>query len=435
MSSQSNKGWIVTFAGTGINLALGVLYAWSVISKALTKEWGWSASMASLPYAVACGVFAIAMVFAGRAQDKLGPKIVASVGGALTGIGMIVASFATKDSNLLMIIGFGILAGTGIGLGYASATPPAVKWFPPQKKGLITGIVVSGFGLASVYIAPTTNALLKNAGINSTFMYLGIAFFIVSVLLSQFLINPPAGYVPAGMPAATTASGKSSVKKHDYDWHEMMKTPQFYLLWIMYAFASFAGLMIIGHMAKIAAKQLPNAAALGFILVAVLAIGNASGRIVAGIVSDKLGRTRTMMLVFLSQAAVMALFAKFTSAPLLLFGALAVGFNYGANLSLFPSTTADYFGTKNLGVNYGLVFTAWGVGGVFGSQVAAKIVDATTSYNMAFTVAAVLCVAAAGISFLTKAPKTITVDRPAMGMGMPATVNPLVKEEAASNED
>ncbi len=427
MSSQSNKGWIVTFAGTGINLALGVLYAWSVISKELTKTWGWSASMASLPYAIACGVFAIMMVFAGRAQDKLGPKIVASVGGALTGIGLIIASFASKDSNLLMIIGFGILAGTGIGLGYASATPPALKWFPPQKKGVITGIVVSGFGLASVYIAPLTNTLLKNVGINSTFMYLGIAFFFVTILLSQFLVNPPAGYVPQGIPAA---AAKASPKKHEFDWHEMVKTPQFYLLWIMFAFASFAGLMIIGHMAKIAAQQLPTIE-LGFLLVAVLAIGNAGGRIVAGIASDKLGRTRTMLLVFLSQAAVMAVFAKFTSAPLLIAGALAVGFNYGANLSLFPSTTADYFGTKNLGVNYGLVFTAWGVGGVFGSQIAAKIVDATTSYNLAFTVAAVLCVAAAGISFITKAPRTITVEQPLMGMGMPATVNPLMEEKSA----
>ncbi|TLM98494.1 OFA family MFS transporter, partial [bacterium] len=323
MSSQSNKGWIVTFAGTGINLALGVLYAWSVISKALTKEWGWTASMASLPYAVACGVFAIAMVFAGRAQDKLGPKIVASVGGALTGIGMIVASFATKDSNLLMIIGFGVLAGTGIGLGYASATPPAVKWFPPQKKGLITGIVVSGFGLASVYIAPTTNALLKSVGINSTFMYLGIAFFIVAVLLSQFLVNPPAGYVPAGMPAATAAS-KSSVKKHDYDWHEMMKTPQFYLLWLMFGFGSFAGLMMISSMAKIAAQQLPGIN-LGFILVALLAIGNAGGRIIAGLLSDKMGRMNTVVLIAIGQAVMMFFFKYFTTAPILVLGAIMVG--------------------------------------------------------------------------------------------------------------
>ena len=428
MSSQSNKGWTVTFAGTGINLALGVLYAWSVISKALTKSWGWTASTASMPYAVACGVFAISMVFAGRAQDKFGPRIVAALGGALTGIGMIVASFASKTDTTLMIIGFGILAGTGIGLGYASATPPAVKWFPAHKKGLITGIVVSGFGLASVYISPLTNALITGMGINKTFLILGIAFFVVTVLLAQFLINPPAGYVPGGSPAAA-AKGSTGPKKHDYEWHEMMKTPQFYLLWLMFAFASFAGLMIIGHMAKIAAKVLPNAAALSFLLVAILAVGNASGRIIAGILSDKLGRTRTMLLVFLFQAVIMAIFAKFTTAPLLILGALAVGFNYGSNLSVFPSATYDYFGTKNGGVNYGLVFTAWGVGGVFGSMVAGKIVDATGSYNMAFTAAAVLCVAAAGLSFLTKAPKAITVNQPLMG-GIPATVNPLIDKKS-----
>ncbi len=408
-SSSSNRGWIVTFAGTGINLALGVLYSWSVIAKSLTKDWGWTAADASKPYAVACGVFAIMMVFAGRAQDKFGPRIVAALGGALTGIGLIIASFASKSDNTLMIIGFGILAGSGIGLGYASATPPAVKWFPPAKKGLITGIVVSGFGLASVYIAPLTNNLLKSMGINKTFMVLGIAFFIVSVLLAQFLKNPPAGYVPAGMPPASSAAASS--KKHDYDWQEMLKTPQFYLLWIMYAFASFAGLMIIGHMAKIAVKQLPVGTELGFLLVAILAIGNASGRIIAGMVSDKLGRTRTMLLVFLFQAVLMILLAKATTPVLLIIGALIVGFNYGSNLSLFPSTTADYFGTKNLGVNYGLVFTAWGVGGVFGSMVAGKIVDATGSYSTAYIVAAVLCILAAAVTFITKPPKTIQLDK------------------------
>jgi len=423
-SPSASKGWIVTLSGTGINLALGVLYAWSIIAKSLTKDWGWTATMASKPYAVACGVFAIMMVFAGRAQDKYGPKVVAALGGALTGIGLIISSFASQGDTTLMIVGFGVLAGTGIGLGYASATPPAVKWFPSAKKGLITGIVVSGFGLASVYISPLTNNLLKTMGISKTFLTLGIAFFIVTVLLSQFLVNPPAGYVPGGAVSGTKAS---AARKHEYEWHEMLKTPQFYLLWLMYAFASFAGLMIIGHLAKISTAQLPDAN-LGFILVAILAVGNAGGRIVAGMVSDKLGRTRTMLLVFTLQAIVMVLLAKANTPALLIFGALAVGFNYGANLSLFPSTTADFFGTKNLGVNYGLVFTAWGVGGVFGSMVAGKIVDATGSYNTAFLVAAVLCIAASAITFVTKAPRTIAVERPFMA-GIPQMVNPLIDEK------
>jgi len=410
-SSSSNKGWIVTFAGMGINLALGVLYSWSVISKSLQDPkigWGWSSQQASLPYSIACGVFAIMMVIAGRAQDKFGPRLIASIGGALTGMGLIIASFATKADIFLMITGFGILAGTGIGLGYAAATPAAIKWFPPAKKGLISGIVVSGFGLASVYIAPTTQGLLGAFGINQTFLILGIAFFIVTIILSQLLVNPPADFVPA----SDTSETQSIVsKKYEFDWHEMLKTPQFYLIWLMYAFASFAGLMIIGHLAKIATTQLPGVE-LGFILVAILAVGNAGGRVIAGSLSDKLGRTRTMLIVFVFQAVLMMVLASATNVPMLVIVAALIGFNYGANLALFPSITADYFGTKNLGVNYGLVFTAWGIGGVFGGLVAGRIVDATGSYNTAFTVAAVLCAVAAALTFLTKAPRTAPVDTP-----------------------
>ena len=170
MAHANTRGWIVAFAGLGINLALGVLYSWSVIAKVLSKAvaeggWGWSAGQASLPYAICVGVFAVSMVFAGRAQDRFGPRLVASVGGGLCGLGMIVASFGTPAGMLPITAGFGVLTGIGIGLGYAAATPAAVKWFPPQRKGLITGIVVAGFALASVYIAPLTKLLLQSYGV------------------------------------------------------------------------------------------------------------------------------------------------------------------------------------------------------------------------------------------------------------------------------
>ncbi len=399
---SSAKGWVVTLAGTGINLALGVLYSWSVISKALQKDWQWTASTASIPYSLACGIFAIVMVFAGRAQDKIGPRKVAAFGGICAGIGMIISSLASPGSVFPVIIGFGILVGTGIGLGYASATPPAVKWFPPHKKGLITGIVVSGFGCASVYISPLTNSLLKSMGINNTFMVLGIAFLIGIVLLAQLMENPPAGYIPPDMPAVGSPNHQAA--RYEYDWNEMMKTPQFYLIWLMFACGAFAGLMIIGHMAKIAMKQLPGVN-LGFILVAFLAIGNAGGRILAGVLSDKLGRTRIMLIMFIGQALLMFFFNQFTNTVSLIIGSILVGALYGANLSVFPSTTVDYYGTKNLGVNYGLIFTAWGVGGVFGGMVAGKIVDATQSYDAAFLVAMFLCLFAAALTFVIKPPR------------------------------
>lgn len=411
------RGWIVTLSGTAINLCLGILYAWSVIGKSLTKEWGWSAAKANVPYAVACGVFAIMMVVGGRLQDKIGPRIVATLGGLFIGAGMILSGFASQDTILPMIIGFGILAGSGMGFGYGAATPPAQKWFPPYKKGLITGLVVAGYGCASVYLAPLTTALLKKYGINNTYFILGVIFLIAISIFSQNLKNPPPGYIPAGMPPAS--SPKHQPTKHEYDWHEMVKTPQFYLLWLMFGFGSFAGLMVIGSLAKMAAIQNPSTL-LAPVFVAILAAGNAGGRIGAGFISDKLGRTRTILLIAIGQAVTLFLFQYFTNDLLLALGSASVGAFYGANLSLFPSTTADYYGTKNLGVNYGLVFTSWGVGGIFGGMVAGRIFDMTQSYHASFMVAVVICLLQASITFITKPPKTIVVT-------LPAAANPVAK--------
>lgn len=404
-------------AGLGINLALGVLYSWSILAKSLTTDWGWTSGQASLPYAVACGMFAVSMVFAGRAQDRLGPRRVATIGGVLVGLGMIVASLATKGTSFPIVLGFGVLGGSGIGLGYASATPAAIKWFSPARKGTITGLVVLGFGLASVYIAPLTQWLLGAYGIASTFRILGIAFLVIVVALSQFLVNPPAGYVPpeyvAKNQAAQTAQPARAVR--DFEWTEMVKTKQFILLWLMFAFAAFAGLMIIGHMAKIATLQLPGVS-LGFVLVAVLAIGNAFGRILFGNVSDRIGPVKTMLIVFAGQAVMMGLLAFAKSPALLVPVAALVGAFYGANLALFPSVSAGFFGTKNLGANYGLVFTAWGVGGVFGSMAAGLIVDSTGSYAAAYATAAVLCLIAAGLSLITKPPTSAPQETPVAGL-------------------
>jgi OFA family oxalate/formate antiporter-like MFS transporter len=398
-----NRGWTVTFAGTGINLALGVLYAWSVVSKQITKEWGWNETQAALPYSVAIIVFAIMMVPAGRMQDKYGPRLVATLGGILCGIGFIIASLGQSISGV--VIGFGILAGAGIGCGYASATPPAVKWFPPARTGLIAGLVVAGFGLASVYIAPLANHLLSAFGIQSTFMVLGIAFLVAVVVLSQLLKNPPPGYKPAGnpAPAAAGSSAKSPAVALDYEWTQMIRTPQFYLLWIMYVFGAGAGLMIIGKLAKIVDLQAGIKA--GFVFVALLAVGNAAGRVTAGVLSDKIGRTWTMFAVFVFQAVLMFLLRGLDAYGSLFLASMLIGFNYGANLSVFPSATKDYFGLKNFGVNYGFVFTAWGVGGILGPMLSGLIFDSYKNFNNAYLIAAVCLLIAAGLTFVTRPPK------------------------------
>ena len=404
--SVKNHGWRVTFAGMGINLALGILYTWSVISKGVPKEWNWSEADKSLPYAVACLIFSIMMVPAGRLQDKIGPRIVAGVGGILVGIGLIIASQTT--SPLGYMLGFGVFAGAGLGFGYASATPPAVKWFPAAKTGLIAGIVVSGFGLASVYIAPLTTWLMNKWSLNTAVLILGIAFMAVVVSLAQLLKPPPKGYVPAG---ASQAKPVNPDKKVDFVPMEMLGTVQFYILWFMYACGAGAGLMVIAKLAAIAKMQ--AGIDLGFVFVAALAVGNGAGRIVAGMMSDKIGRKMTMFICFVLQAGLVLLLSRTKSGsalaniPVLTIISALIGANYGANLSLFPSITKDFYGLKNFGVNYGLVFTAWGVGGFMLSKLAGAMYDKHQTFAIAYYGASALLVLAAIMTPLVKPPHHI----------------------------
>lgn len=399
-----NRGWQVTLAGLGINLALGVLYSWSVISKGIPEGWGWSEADRSLPYSVACLVFALIMVPAGRMQDRIGPRFVASIGGLLVGIGMLAASQTT--TVLGFIIGFGLLAGAGIGFGYASATPPAVKWFAAARTGLIAGIVVSGFGLASVYVAPLVKEMIQAYGLSETMMILGIGFLVVVVGLAQLLQPPPSGYVPAGTVPPTP--GATAVKV-DYDPGEMLKTWQFYVLWFMYACAAGAGLMIISKLAKMVEVQ--AGVTLGFILVAILAVGNGAGRIIAGMLSDKIGRKMTLFICFVLQAVSIMLLSQAETGNALgntfilaVLSAL-IGANYGANLSLFPSITKDFYGIRNFGVNYGLVFTSWGLGGFMLSILAGRVYDQTLTFAFAYYCSAVLLAVAAAMTFTIKPPR------------------------------
>ncbi|MGB2866086.1 MAG: OFA family MFS transporter [Sedimentisphaerales bacterium] len=399
-----NHGWRVAFAGMGINLALGILYTWSVISKGIPEEWGWTQSDKSMPYAIACLIFSLVMVPAGRMQDKLSPRLVATIGGILVGAGMIIASFTT--SPLGYILGFGVLAGAGLGFGYASATPPAVKWFAAAKTGQIAGIVVSGFGLASVYAAPLTTGLIAAFGFKTAVLLLGILFLAVVVTLAQILKPPPKGYVPPGAePAKKLGIGD---KKEEFLPREMLTTVQFYILWFMYACGAGAGLMIISKLAAIAKLQV--GIELGFVLVAVLAVGNGGGRIIAGMLSDKIGRKATMFLCFVAQAVLILLISRATGdnalgkIPAMVIISMLIGANYGANLSLFPSITKDFYGLKNFGMNYGLVFTAWGAGGFLLALLAGKMYDIHKTFDIAYYGASALLVLAAITVFFLKPP-------------------------------
>lgn len=393
ISSPKNRGWRVTFAGTGINLALGVLYTWSVIKAAIPGDWEWTAAQKSDPYALACFVFAIAMIPAGRLQDKIGPRRVATIGGAMVALGCVLAGLA-GSSYLGFVVGFGIFGGIGIGFGYAAATPAAVKWFPASQTGLIAGLVVAGFGLASVYIAPAAQALLAAYGVSKTMIILGVTFFIIVVGLAQLLRNPPQDYQPFDSKAASRPAGIAASRTPvDMDWHQMIRTSNFWVFWTMYVFGAAAGLMVIGSAASMASASLGQAA---FMAVVVLSVGNAGGRILAGVVSDRIGRQMTLFIAFLLQSVMVLLPLYFgKNAPVLLFAVLLIGACYGANLTLFPSATKDHFGLRSFGMNYGVMFTAWGVGGLILPRIAGMVKDITGKEDMAFYIASGLMICGA----------------------------------------
>ena len=408
--STGNKGWIVTFSGTSINLALGILYTWSIFKGAIKKSiekggegaFNWDLASLNDPYAICCIVFAFAMILAGKCQDRFGPRLTAFIGGILVGLGFIWISQST--SYLIWILGFGILAGTGIGFGYSAATPPALKWFSPSKTGLIAGLVVAGFGLASVYIAPLSQYLLGIWGLQKAMLFFGIAFLVVVCGLSMLLVNPPAGYVPEEDKTKSKQGALPAMIRGDARPSDMIKTRAFYVIWSIYFVGSGAGLMVIGSVAGMAQKSMGE---LAFLVVAILAVGNAGGRIIAGVLSDKIGRRLTLIIMLLFQAVLMLVAipvvgGEKTSPIVLVFLATFIGFNYGTNLSLFPSLTKDNWGLKNFGINYGIVFTAWGVGGFVMGRLSQMLIAATGSYTSSFLTAAVLLVIGAGLTLALK---------------------------------
>jgi len=405
--TSNARGWTVVLAGTGINLALGVLYAYSM----LKGEIGQLFNGAGDPYATACLAFALSMIFGGKMQDKVGPRMTAILGGILVGAGFIICS--QTSSYWGWVVGFGLVAGTGFGFGYSAATPPALKWFSSAKTGLIAGIVVSGFGIAPVYLAPIAKSLLASYGLHQTMMFLGIAFVVVVCGMAMLVANPPAGFAPAEAAPAKGATAAKKVAVEDKTPSQMLKDGRFYTCWLTYFIGAGAGLMVIGSIAGLAKQSMGEMA---FIAVCVMSVGNAAGRIVAGVLSDKIGRAATLTIMLVFQAALMfgaipVVTGESSSAVLVTIIASFIGFNYGTNLALFPSFAKDYWGAKNYGMNYGILFSAWGIGAFVLVKLSAFLSAKFGGMSTSFTVAGVMLLVGAMMA-LTLRPKTATVEVP-----------------------
>lgn len=367
-----SRGWIVTFASAALGLALGILYVWSVIQSGIPDAWGWSHADKALPYSTMAIVFSFVMVPAGRLQDRFGPRPIILGGGCLAGLGCILAGLS-NGSLAGYVAGFGIMGGMGVGSAYSALTPAAIKWFPPEKTGLTAGIVVAGSGMAPLPLAPLTAWLLNffsmttpgkgtTAGIGEAMIALGLLLWTATLCLVWFIYNPPMGFKPPSGPGEKHRTAGS----REFTWQQMLGTAQFWLMFVMYFSGASAGLVFIGTAAQLGRQVLGETA---FLAVVVIAAGNTLGRIMAGVVSDRIGRPPALFAEFLCQAAVVAalyLLMK-TGSPswLPVLGVMfMIGLNYGANLTIFPAACKEYFGIRNFGHNYGCLFTAFGAAGL-----------------------------------------------------------------------
>ncbi len=418
------KAWIVVFAGTAVNLCLGILYAWSVWAGALVPKdlklagtvmtgmnEGWiylTNAEAATPFSLCVIIFAILMIPGGRIQDKYGPKVGAITGGLFLAVGCIIAGVTKSYTGL--IVGFGIFGGIGIGIGYAAPTPAALKWFGPHKRGLIAGLVVGGYGGAALYVSPLGAWLLASGGITYSFVALGILFGIVTIIAGSLLAWPEPGYVPPAAPVkAGAAPAKAAGTLVDWAAGDMIKTWQCYALILMFIGTTQSGLLVIANAAGLlatTAKAIPFFAANAWILASYGGLVNASGRVGTGLYSDKIGRGNAYALNCIVSAICLFLMPSIIEAKSVFFLFVAVGiafWQYGGGLALMPSFVADFFGPKNLGFNYGVVFIGWGLG-FFMARLGGSIKDWTGKLDYAFYLSALVLIVAVILSWVTKRP-------------------------------
>jgi MFS transporter, OFA family, oxalate/formate antiporter len=372
-----------------MNMALGMLYAMSVFMLPLEKEFGWTRAQTSWVTTIGMVMLASWYVIAGRIHDRRGPQLVAAMGGTFFSLGLLLASFT--QSLLMFYLTAGVVVGTGCGFGYVVPTSVASKWFP-DKRGLVVGLMVGGFGAGSGVFGPIALRLIDRIGWRSTCQILSLLFFVMTMAATYLLRNPPAGYRPPGWDPSKTRA--AAVAGTDVVASEMVRTQTFWALWVGFCLGTTAGTMVISQLVPFARNAGHSAAVAAFALT-IGAIGSTAGRVLSGWMSDYAGRLNTIRLLLLVSAAVMPLLYVVRENVTLFYALLGIVYYcYGTQLSVYASTSADFYGTKNIGFNYGLLLLAWGTAGILGPFLGGRVFVATGEYRWAFFIAAALSLGA-----------------------------------------
>ncbi|HEX6479668.1 MAG TPA: OFA family MFS transporter [Ktedonobacteraceae bacterium] len=399
-SSFPNR-WVIAIAAFLMQIALGSVYAWSVFLNPVIKLYGVPKAQANLTFSIVLLALGITAGFGGYFNNRFGPRVVATAGGILYGLGVILAGLTAPTHNLLLLyLTYGVIGGIGIGLGYIVALAMLIKWFP-DRRGFITGLAVAGFGagavatgqIAAPLVDPKSSSFI---GVGSTFTYLGIAYLVIVVLVAQFFRTAPDGYAPAGWTPTTRQRTDRVVR--DYTLGEALRLPRWYLLWLILALNVTAGAALISVASPLAQSFTGVTATTAALMVSTIAIFNGAGRLFWGWVSDGIGRPFTFLSLFVIQIIAFAVLPSISTFAVLLIPAAIIGLCYGGGFGTMPAFAADFFGPKNAGTIYGAMLTAWSAGGIVGPLLIASI-----DYKTALYIIAVIMFVSTSLPFVARA--------------------------------
>src|SRR3954470_5923379 len=398
-NEMTNNRWVIAIAGVGIQIALGAVYAWSVFRTPLATRFGWSISEITLTFTISIFVLGVAAFFGGIWLNKSGPRTVAVAGGFLYGIGVILASFSNHGLWWLYLT-YGVIGGAGLGFSYIVPVAVLVKWFP-DRRGLITGIAVGGFGAGALVTAPIATTLIQRVGVLSTFAYLGTAYLLVTVVCGLFMSNPPQDWRPQGHINKAVMSQRS---KYDYSLGEALRSWQWWALWVILFLNTSAGISIISQEAPMFQELARVSVAVAAGMVGIGSIGNAFGRVFWAWISDSITRRTTFIVMFAMQVLLFWVLPSLTTAAVLTSITFIILMCYGGGFGTMPAFTADYFGSKNVGPIYGLMLTAWGAASAFGPLLIAHIRQISGSYRDALHIISVIMLFSTALPLFVSPP-------------------------------
>ena len=393
--------WGIALAGFLMQVALGAVYAWSVFRNPLTRQFGWSIAQVTWTFTICIFVLGVAAFFGGLWLNRKGPRIVAFTAAFLYGLGVFLASFSAHKLWWLYL-SYGVIGGTGLGFGYIVPIAVLVKWFP-DRRGLITGIAVGGFGAGALVTAPVAQHLIQTVGVLKTFAYLGIAYFIVIVIAGFFMKNPPAGWTPKGWTPTATQTAQRA--KTDYTLSMALARWQWWAMWLLLFLNTSAGISLISQEAPIFEKLSGVGAVVAAGMVGVVSIGNSVGRIFWAWVSDAITRRWTFAVMYLLQFGLFWLLPSLSSIAVIAAVSFSILMCYGGGFGTMPAFAADYFGSKNVGPIYGLMLTAWGFASYFGPQLIVKMLSQAGSYTRGLHTIAVIMLVSTVLPIVVSPPK------------------------------